>query len=563
MKRLANSYALENRDSALSRDEYYKIFTDFKYFMANYAQIVGKDRRLHNFKLNPFQEYLFRELLPLIKKETRLERNLSVCVAKPRQVGCSVGIIAFINYICAFLDDFENTSILMVEPVADTISKLYTKKVEPILTGIHPEIMPTMERETMGTSILTHYNDIMGVRRNNFFELVSSGASSIRSDTVNIVIFDEAAFYSHPEVVADAAVGSMPDTGFSLTIYMSTFEDRKNDFFKDKLRTAMDNPDDWKILFAPWFIQYPEKKAGVDYNKLALTEYDQEVIIPEMAKYGIPAEEWGDHLKWYHTKEAQLVSIKKEFPTTLEEILAIGEDKSVFTPEPLQKQEQNVLPDKSFRLVTDTLTNKSELHADENGPFMVYVPPRSGHKYMLLCDPISSNSDESDYYAASIFDLDNNEQAATLYIRGLPVEDLADLTAGLATIYNRAQILPETNLSQALVACIRAKGYFNFYYADKLRKAKKEPGIRTTVSSKPAMIDKLQLMLDNGRIVIHSKETLRQLKAYAKIVKKSGAVSFSAPKGDHDDAVIPLLLYAGSKTDRELAGKSGQGYVFL
>lgn len=533
--------------------------------MANYAQIVGKDRRLHNFKLNPFQEYLFQELLPLIKKETRLERNLSVCVAKPRQVGCSVGIIAFINYICAFLDDFENTSILMVEPVADTISKLYTKKVEPILTGIHPEIMPTMERETMGTSILTHYKDIMGVRRNNFFELVSSGASSIRSDTVNIVIFDEAAFYSHPEVVADAAVGSMPDTGFSLTIYMSTFEDRKNDFFKDKLRTAMENPDDWKILFAPWFVQYPEKKTGVDYNELALTEYDREVIIPEMVKYNIPPEEWGDHIKWYHVKASQLTSIKKEFPTTLEEILAIGEDRSVFTAESLSKQESNIEKGEPYRLITDTITRKIELQKTDESDITLFRKPVYGHKYRLTCDPIGSNSDESDFFATIVWDSGNNEQVAKIYTRGVMVEDLAELVIGVATVYNRAQVLVEKNMGQAIISCIRAKGYYNFFYASELDKKKRDPGIRTTIASKPAMIDRTQVLLDGSRIIIHDEETLRQLKTYKKITRSrsGGSVSFSAPKGDHDDLCMAVNLYAGSLDQRALGGKTTQGWAIL
>lgn len=563
MRRLVNSYALANAREELSNDEFRKIFSDFEYFMANYAQIVGKDRRLHNFKLNPFQKYLFKELLPLIKKETRLDRNLSVCVSKPRQVGCSVGIIAFINYICAFLDDFENTSILMVEPVADTISKLYAKKVEPILTGVHPNIMPNMERENMGTSILTHYKDILGVKRNNYFELVSSGASSIRSDTVNIVIFDEAAFYAHPEVVADAAVGSMPDTGFSLTIYMSTFEDRKNDFFKDKLRTAMDNADEWKILFAPWFLQYPEVRTGLDYTTLELTEYDQNTIIPEMIKSGVPTEEWGDCLRWYHIKQSQLVSIKKEFPTTLEEILSIGENKTVFTQESLEKQDKNVLPDAPYQLVTDTLTNKPELKSTNESPINVYKKPITGEKYLITCDPIGSNSDESDYFAASVWRQTNNEQVATLYVKGIMVEDMADLVAGLAQIYNRATICPEANMSAGLQACLRAKGYYNLWYADKGRKARKEAGIRTTVSSKPDMLDKVQLLLDGERIIIHSKETLRQLKAYAKQQRKSGTVYFSAPKGDNDDLVSTVMIYAGTLGQRELAGKKGQGFAFM
>ena len=74
-------------------------------------------------------------------------------------------------------------------------------------------------------------------------------------------------------------------------------------------------------------------------------------------------------------------------------------------------------------------------------------------------------------------------------------------------------------------------------------------------------------MLDKGAIIIRSDETLRQLKRYERRVKNRSSggstVSFSAPKGDHDDLVSTCFIYAGTKSDRELVGKSGQGYTFL
>ena len=182
---------------------------------------------------------------------------------------------------------------------------------------------------------------------------------------------------------------------------------------------------------------------------------------------------------------------------------------------------------------------------------------------MITCDPIGSNSDESDYFAASVWNTRNNEQVATLYIRGIMVEDMADMIAGLSKIYNRAVVCPELNMSSALQACLRAKNFYSFYYTDKMRKARKEAGIRTTVSSKPDMLDKLQLLLDGEKIIIHSSETLRQLKMYEKRARKSGAVFFSAPKGDHDDLCTCCYIYAGTLDSKHLAGKNTQGFAIL
>ena len=189
------------------------------------------------------------------------------------------------------------------------------------------------------------------------------------------------------------------------------------------------------------------------------------------------------------------------------------------------------------------------------------------HKYMITCDPIGSSSEDSDFFAGSVWDLSNNEQVATIWARDLLMEDFADLVAGVSNIYNRAIVCPELNMSEGLQACLRAKGFYNFYYTDKLRKSKREAGIRTTVSSKPAMLDKLQLMLDREAIIIRSGETLRQLRRYERRVKNKMAggstVSFSAPKGDFDDMVSTCFIYAGTKNDRELVGKMSQGFCIL
>lgn len=218
-------------------------------------------------------------------------------------------------------------------------------------------------------------------------------------------------------------------------------------------------------------------------------------------------------------------------------------------------------------MVTDTLTGKNELQKTDESPITLYKAPLAGHKYMITCDPIGSNSESSDFFAGAVWDLSNNEQVATLWARDLLMEDFADLVAGMSAIYNRAIVCPEMNMSEGLQACLRAKGFYNFYYIDKQRKAKKEAGIRTTVSSKPAMLDRLQLMLDKESIIIRSEETLRQLKTYERRVRHrfagNSTVSFSAPKGDFDDFVSVCFIYAGTKNDRELVGKTSQGFAIL
>ena len=556
---------------APTRDDFVKIIgdCDFDYFTSHFQQIVDKRRRLVPMKLNPFQRKVFEKLLPMIDPKTRLDRSRSVIYLKGRRVGATTGTVAFINFILSYVEDCDNISVLHLFPTGDSATKLYNTKVKDIVTGVHPDLMPTIYKDSATASVVLNYDNLLGVRRHNFYELASAGANSLRGSDFHICVMDELSSYRHPEEVEAVVSPMMPPHGFSLTIYASTFDDRMGPYFKEKIVTALEHPDEYEVIFVAWYESYPEEPYGYTLDDLELTEYDQKIIMPAMTKDGFPKERWADAIEWYHRMSATMseTNMHKEFPTTIEEILAIGENKACFSVESLKRQEKNILPDSPYQLVTDTLTGAPELKATDSSPILVYKAPIAGEKYVLTCDPIGSNSDDSDFFAASIWRKSNNEQVATLYVRGVMVEDMAELVAGLHKIYNRAIICPESNMSEALQACLRAKGIYSFYYTDKTRRAKKEAGIRTTVASKPNMIDKTQLLLDGDRIVIHSAETLRQMKLYEKKVKaKAGGgstVAFSAPKRDHDDLVSTVLIYAGTLDQRELTGRVSEGFIII
>lgn len=565
MKAIPNSYLLPNKDVTIPPEDIRRSVTDFEFFMANYAQIVGKDRHLHPFKLNPFQELLFKELMPLISKETRLDKQLNCVILKPRQTGCTTGMIAFINYICSYLNDFQHTSICHVLPVADTTAKLFKKKVEPIISGVHENLYPTVERETLGSSIMTHYKHLKGIVRDNYYEIVSAGASSIRSDTISIAVFDELGFYKHPEVIVDATLGSMPDYGFSLAVYMSTFEDRNGGYFLDKIKTARDNPEDWKLIFAPWFIMYPEREQGLDYKELELTDYDSNVIIPAMQEFGIPVKRWGDCIDWYHRKSKTILNVQKEFPTTLDEIIQMGEDDCVFSEASLKAQEENIEPDHFYKLVTDNLTGNVEAQpTTDPSPLKIYRPPVYGRRYRIAIDPITAQSDSTDYFSMVVFDTQSHEQMAVFHERGLEDDAYSDYAVALAKIYNNAELCPEINVAAGFVAGVNNRHYYRWFYANEKARRNKEIGLRTTASSKDVMIDKLKALLDRKLIKIHDQETLDELRSFVKKVKLrsdgSKYIRMEAKGKKKDDLCASLWIYAGSLAQRDIEQKAKVGF---
>lgn len=567
-KLIENDYRLDNLNTKITPENIRKALSDPEFFLANYQQIVNKERQTVPFRLNAFQKMLFSLVVPKIASATRLNRRHNIVICKGRQQGASVSIVALINYICAFLDNTNNLVCLHTFPVGQTISKFYARKVQPIISGVHPDLYPTMERDNLGTSMITTYKDIKGIRRNNIYELVSANASSIRSDSVHLVIMDECGFYRNPYQLEAAIAPAIPDMGFSLVIYVSTFDD-KNDFFKNKIITARDNLEDWTLIFAPWFMTYPEVPYGIDYKQLELSEYASETIIPAMREYGVPPEEWGDKIVWYNKKYTELgkVNTFKEYPTTIDEVLAYGEDRCVFQKESLDAQEKNILPGTPMRMVTDNSTGKVEAQETDISPFVMYKRPIYGHRYRIAIDPITAQSEDTDYFAMQVFDLSNNEQVAVFRERGLQDEDYADWAVSIGTIYNKAELCPEINVAQGFIVAVNARRYFRWFYQHKKAQKDRTPGLRTTVSSKELFIDRLNAMLDRESVIIHDKETLNELRNFVKIIKKrtdgTSYVRMAARGKTHDDLCMSLAIMAGSLDSRAIEGRRTSSFAII
>lgn len=571
MKKIDNDYRLENGSRSLSPNEIREAFAHFEYFMANCQQIVNKDRQLVPFKLNEFQRRLFSTILPLVHKDTRIDKRHSVIVVKSRQVGASVGVTALINNLCAFAD-LQNINIAHVFPVGDTITKFYQQKVLPIISGVHPSIFPTMERETLSSSIMTHYKDIKGIPLNNYYELISSGSDSIRSSTINILLEDEVCYYKKPEKLESAILPALPDTGFSLLVYLSTVgEDASSMFFLEKLKIALDNPEDWTVVFVPWFFTYPERPIGIEYDSLILDEYESETLVQAFIKEGLPKERWGDCIVWYRKRMRDFNNNRKrmqlEYPSNLDEVLTINGDKTVFSEDSLKKQEKNIMPGTPMRFVTDNATGKVEAQETDISPFIMFKPPIYGHSYRITIDPITAQSDGTDFFTMIVWDMANNEQVATFHERGLQDEDYADWAVSMGTIYNKAELCPESNVANAFCVAVNSRRYFRWVYQTKKNKADRIPGIRTTVSSKELMLDRLGTLLDRENIIIHSAENLQELRDFIKVIKVrpdgSKYVRMMAKGNKHDDFVACNWILAGSLSMAQLEGRKKSNFAII
>lgn len=564
---LENQYELENGADRIPADEIKKALRDFEYFAANYMQVITKEGKAKPWVLNGAQKYLYESLWPMIAPATRLNRHREVVVVKPRQVGISTLVFGFMNYVNGFAEGIERLNSIHILPTTDTIDKLTVTKVEPVITGVHPDLQPCITHQKLGSSHVYYYKEIVGIPRNNSYEFISANANSIRGSTIHVALYDEVAYYRDPYGLVDMVAPAQPDTGFSLSVYFSTYGDKQSDFFMQKIRTARDNPDEMDLIFIPWFVTYPETPLGGKFNEDTLSEYEAQVIVPALAKYGIPKDEWGDKLLWYHRKSLSGVNMKQEFPTTLDEVLSMGENQKVFKRESVNHQKQFIESGTPTSLAVDTVSKELKVIPDEGSSFIVYRKPEYKHNYIMTVDPILSQGDNTDYFAMSIFDNRTFEQVATYREKGLPVEDYSDICVAAAKYYNRAIICPEKNVADAFLLCLRNLQYYNLWYVDQAARARKDPGIRTSATSKVSMLEKLGLMLDQHRIILHDRVWVEELGQYERMVKKRSdggqTIRLSAPSHRHDDTVSTMFLLAGCMDERQILGVKRSSYGVL
>lgn len=568
-KILQNDYQL---DDVLTKDQIKRAlsgdFAGFKYFFENCMLLQDRDTRQYvHPKMNKGQEMIARTILGYVAKDTRATVHKECVILGPRQFGKSTLLTSISDYIEAYVAGMENLNIVHTLHTGDAAAKFFKQKIAPILTNVHPMIFPTIERDSSNSSTLLKYRDVKGIRRGGFYEVLSAGSNSVRSGTVTVWLCDEPSEYRSPEAVEDAISGAVPDHGFSFTAYIGTFSDRLSSYFLNKIQTALDNPDEMELVFIPWFLVYGQEGDGVGLTTDNYTEYDKTVIIPEMQKYGIPESEWHDKIGWYHRRALRTSKMKYEFPTSVKDILSLTADRAVFSKESLDKQEENILAGKNYRILTDNQTKKVEAQETDISPLTIYKKPLYGHKYRISIDPITARSDDSDNFAMHVMDLSNHEQVARFKENGLTDEEYADWAVAMGTIYNNADLCPEINVANGFVVAVNARRYYRWFYQDMKSRADRIPGIRTTVGSKEVMLDRLSSMLDRGTIIIHDEDTLDELRNMIKKIKTrtdgSKTIKMLAKKGHHDDLVAALWIYAGSLDLAQIEGRTRSNWAIL
>lgn len=543
-------------------------YDGFKYFFENCLLIQDRDTRQYiHPKMNAGQKMIAKAIFKNVDKKNRKNEHREIVVIGPRQFGKSTLFTAIGDYLPAYVPGMENLNTVHTLQTGTTANKYFKQKIAPIVANVHPSIFPTIERDTLGTSTLLRFKDIKGIPRGGYYEITSAGSNSVRSGTVSVWLCDEPSEYRNPEAVEDAVSGAISSYAWSFTAYIGTFSDRLSDYFLNKIKLALDNPDEIELIFIPWFLVYGREGDGFGFTEDKMTDYDREVIVPEMRKWGIPQEQWFDKLGWYHTRALRTSKMRYEFPSSIDDIINMTSDRLVFNEQSIARQEDNLMEGNKYKIVTDNATGKVEAQLTDVSPFTIYKEPIFSHQYRIVIDPITAQSADTDNFVMMVMDTANHEQVAVFRERGLQDEDYADWAVSIGTIYNKAQLCPESNVANGFIVAVNSKRYYRWYYQNKRNKADRIPGIRTTVSSKEHMIDCLGVLLDRDNIIIHDVHTIEEMFSFVRTVKKrtdgSSYVRFAAKAGHHDDDIAALWIYAGSLDMNQIEGRKRSNFAII
>ena len=543
-------------------------YEGFKYFFENCLLIQDRDTRQYiHPKMNVGQQMIAKAIFKNVDKKNRKNEHREIVVIGPRQFGKSTLFTAIGDYLPAYVPGMENLNTVHTLQTGTNANKYFKQKIAPIVANVHPAIFPTIERDTLGTSTLLRFKDIKGIPRGGYYEITSAGSNSVRSGTVSVWLCDEPSEYRNPEAVEDAVSGAISSYAWSFTAYIGTFSDRLSNYFLNKIKLALDNPEEIELIFIPWFLVYGREGDGLGFTEDQMTDYDREVIVPEMQKWGIPREEWFNKLGWYHTRSLRTSKMRYEFPSSIDDIINMTSDRLVFSQDAIDKQKKNIMVGKKYRIITDNATGKVEAQETDVSPFTIFKEPMYGHQYRIAIDPITAQSAETDNFVMQVMDLRNHEQVAVFRDRGLQDEDYADWAVSIGTIYNKAQLCPEINVANGFIVAVNAHRYYRWFYQNKKNQADRIPGIRTTVSSKEFMIGCLDTLLSRENIIIHDEYTLEEFNNFVRHVKTrpdgTSYIRFAAKAGHHDDDIASLWIYAGSLDNRQIEGRKKSSFAII
>ena len=424
----------------------------------------------------------------------QLNTGKSVIILKPRQVGASTGISAWL-FAKAF------TSVHPITIVVLTHKSDATKQI----MRMHHTYYNSLPAEVQALNKLQINNQLelkfeTGAR---ILGMSARADGTTRSFTAEMVHISEFAFAKEPEELLAAATSAVND---GTLIYESTanFPGDALDTEIGKYLNKEHSHHDWSFLFFAWYkhSSYQKTTPG-DWRT---TEEEQEL----KRRFELTDEQ----LCWRRAKIAQTNKAKfvREYPATVEEAY--------------QTTGSTLLEYADFQELTIVQTYDGQ-------QWVTYAEPQEDDEYALGADAAAGVG--RDKSAFVIMSKKTNQVVLQFRSNTIKPEDFAEYILNAAIRYNKAVVLVEA-MTQGLVVLneLRHSGYAHIWKDEKGR------DFATNASNKIMIFEDLAKDIRSKRINVLDSETVSDLRAI--IIDENGLVKFGHNGKSHCDNAMALAL---------------------
>jgi hypothetical protein len=487
---------------------------DFPFYAKAAMKIRTKEGEIKPLVLNAAQQILQKA----IDEEMATRGFVRIIILKARQQGLSTCVGGHLYFS---VSQNRARKAMVVTHNADSTRALFdmTKRFhENCPDALRPTTKYSSRRELSFDGLDSSY------------VVATAGGDSIaRGETISHLHASELAFW--PVGAAkdnwNGLIQAVPETK-GTAVFVESTANGITGLFYDLWKGAVDGRNGYRPVFIPWFLDTsyrapcPEPLDHTPEEESLIAEFDLD----------------DEQLTFRRKRIAQTSSdlFKQEYPAKPDEAF-LSTGAPVFNPTQLVELLDNV-KDPVARLQLEG--SEWENHPrGELTQFYLHVP---GETYYIGAD-VAMGGGRGDYSVAQVLD-SKKRQVAVWRSNYYNPDYFATILEKLGRFYNEALIIPENN-SHGILTCTRLGkdfAYPNVYMVtevDKLTERESvQIGFRTTVKTKPLIIDQLRAAIRDGELELNDKATIREMLSF--IVTESGAME--AEQGCHDDLVMALAM---------------------
>jgi hypothetical protein len=442
--------------------------------MKKYCQIQHPQRGKILFHLYPFQEDALHEIA---------EHDYNI-ILKSRQLGISTLTAGYALWLMIFNSD---KNVLVIATKQEVAKNLVLK-----VRTMH-ELLPSwLKNQCIEDNKLS-----LRFKNGSQIKAVSAASDAGRSESLSLLIIDEAAFIDYIDEIWASAQQTLANGGRA--IILSTPNGTGN-FFHKTWVGAETKQNGFNTILLPWTVHperdqsWRDKQTQLLGEKMAAQECDCDFISSGHTVVDGPI------IKWYE---------------------------DTYACEPKEK-----------RGVEEAL--------------WIWDYPNPSKNYMIIADV--ARGDGNDYSAFHILDIDSLDQVAE-YKGKVDTKSYGNMLVSLSTEYNDGLLVIENaNIGWAVIQQVIDRGYPNLYYTykedgyidplihiakgyDVKDKSQMVPGFTTSSKTRPLLISKLETYFRERAPIIKSSRLIEEF--YVFVWKGSRA---EAQVGYNDDLVMSFAI---------------------